>query len=137
MRWWDLTLICILFQGFGTALLSAGLFEDMGMDSGFELGDTTATDITQVESNIKGSVDTGVSGESLMEKFIGFINMLVSKTVGNFFNPLKKYISFPSKIMAMFGIPEPIRVKFTAIFTLIQTIGILQFLSGRSFKEAE
>jgi hypothetical protein len=137
IKFWELTLVMILFNLFGSALVNSGLFTSMGISENIYVSSPTQTDIEDMEEKLKTSVSDQVSSNDPATTLFGVISDATSKVISSFFNPLKRYIFWPNMIMQLFGIPNEIGYAFTIVFNTIQLIGILQFITGKGFREME
>lgn len=137
MRFYELTLIMILVNVFGAALTNSGAFSQMGLDAEIVSFHPTQTDIETMEQDLKESVAGDVSGDDATETIFGLVTKAIVQSFNKVFDPLRKYILWPALIMQAFGIPSEISFGFTIIFNIIQVIGLLQFVTGRSFKQIE
>lgn len=139
MKFYELTMIMLLVNVFGVALTSSGLFTAMGMSGTINLGDmnTAETRIETIENATMSGINDEITGSGIIETAYAWVAGFMQKLTGNvggFFNKMKSYILWPSMMMQMFGIPSQIGHAFTIVFNLIQVVGIIQFISGRSFK---
>lgn len=139
MKFYELTLIMLLVNAFGIALTSSGLFTAMGMTGAINFGDmsTVETRINTMENATMSGISDTVSGTGIIETAYAWFSSFVQKLTGNiggFFNQMKAYILWPSMILQIFGVPSQIGHAFTAVFNIIQIVGLIQFISGRNFK---
>lgn len=132
MRLWDIALFFMILNIFGTIFtdqldLPSKVYLDMPEN---------VTDVEQ-ELNTAGMKDSEVTGTDPLTNALGwFYNMIRTKAEA-VFNPIKKYVLFSAVVLMVFDVPPVIAYGFASIFLIIQIIGILQFITGRSFKEAE
>lgn len=136
MKFWELTLIMVLFNVFGSALFNAGLFSELGIYDKPPFKTSGETDINSLEQQVKESTSDQITSTDPATSLFGFISDASVKII-NFFDTVKNYIFWPAVVLQYFGIPNQIGAAFTIVFNLIQIIGIIQILTGKSFMGVE
>ncbi|MHA1874043.1 MAG: hypothetical protein ACTSVB_08005 [Candidatus Heimdallarchaeaceae archaeon] len=132
MRLWDIALFFMILNIFGT------IFTDQ-LDLPSKVYLDMPEDLSSIESNVEsgGLTDAEVTGTDPLTNALGWFYNMISTKLGAILNPLKKYVLFSAIVLITFGVPSAIAYGFTSIFLIIQIIGIVQLVTGRSFKEAE
>lgn len=138
MRLWDIALFFIILNIFGTIWFGSGKFnEEMGFKT--ELYFDMPEDLSDIEENVEsgGLTDAEVTGTDPLTNALGWFYNMVSTKLSAVLNPLKKYVLFSAVVLMTIGVPSSIAYGFASIFLMIQIIGVVQLVTGRSFREAE
>lgn len=136
MRFWELALVMILFNSLAFAMTSSGVFTEMGINTTIPYSTDVDSDISELESKVRNSTQDQITSTDVATSIFGVISDTSVKII-TFFDTIISYIWTPKVIMLYFGVPSQIASVFTAIFVLIEVVGLIQFITGKSMREME
>lgn len=93
--------------------------------------------VAELEAAINSSATGRMTGDEPENNIFTAVTRVIVEGFQNFFDPIKKYMFLPALIMQRFGMPRAISNIVSVLFTLVQAIGLIQLITGRSFKSAE
>jgi len=137
MKFWDIALFLIIVNVFGS-FFSNFAYSDLGYRGYYSLHkDQTATLEEMENQTNSGITQEEVTGSDPISNALGLLYSAVVKTFTAVFNPLKSYVLWLPYMLMMFGIPSGFAFAMGSVFWFIQIIGIVQVITGRSFRGVE
>ena len=133
MKFWDLALIMIIFNVFGSAFVNSGAWVAMGFSGNPQVynGTIAEKNLKDLEQKVKNQANSITKDDSSTAAYeqqtrLNFFGL-------NIFEGFKSYVFWPARVMDSFGMPPGFGVAFSIISGFIIIIGIVQFATGRSF----
>jgi sorbitol-specific phosphotransferase system component IIBC len=145
MRVYDIAVFMFVLQTIGGAIIAGGFLQQMGFYPDVLTIHTDIDPLVQQardeQNRIANNITQAVSQSSdpLATAFGMFYSWMMSSisSLISAVNPIIYYVAWIPLIMQQAGIPGIIAWPFFAVYTALETIGFLQLISGRSFKEFE
>lgn len=138
MRFWDIAFFFMIVNIFGSIWYSSnGLNDQIGFKS--KLYFDMPTDLSEIENNTEtgGLQNAEVTSTDPLTNALGWFYNMISTKLKAIFTPLKNYVLFSYIVFTTIGVPSSFAYGLTSVFLAIQIIGVVQLITGRSFKEAE
>ena len=137
MKFFDIAFAIIIFQ-----LVSAWYFTEAGNDGftqKFSMEEWDQSDFTNLDNNMSTIMgQTEVTDEDALSRIVGFTNTVVQEATNRVLNPFKRYIlTLPYILHVLLGVDLAFATMLSLPFYIVQIIGILQFATGRSFRDSE
>jgi hypothetical protein len=133
MKFWELTLIMIMFNAFGFALSSSGFFSRLGFTESLPYISTAEEDVNNAEEVAREFADTGVTSLDAVSMLFSIVSESSVKII-KFFDTIKGYIFWPATLLSYFNVPWQIGSAVTVVFNMVQVVGIVQIITGKSFR---
>jgi len=136
MKFWDIALFLFIVNVFGIAF--SALASDMGYSSFYLFHKETTETLQTMESKVQtGISDEEITGDDPVTYALGIMYSVIKKAILAVFNPLKEYILWLPFLLINLGVPTSFAHGMGAIFWLIQIVGLVQIITGRSFAQVE
>jgi hypothetical protein len=116
--------------------VSDNVATSIGFNTQFKVDEGTIQQIQNTEKTyIEGVIDinTATSTDPL-SRMLGWGNEVVQKALSSVFEPFKKYFLSLPYMLINIGVPVAFAAIISAPLYAIEFIGIIQFVTGRSFK---
>lgn len=139
MKFWNIALFFIILNTFGGTLVTSLADAGVNFPENVYFDALTQEQVQELESQVDFGVSDELTEQDPLTEALGWFYQIVRNSVMAFFNPLKKYVLFPA-FMINLVIPDlnpAFGVGLSTIILLIQIAGVLQLVTGRSFKEVE
>jgi len=116
---------------------------ELGYNETFHIKEGDIGAQRQAFEDLEEDIQTGiseeeVSGEDPVTYLTGLVYKMIRDTYLGLFGNITKYVYWlPYILITIFGIPTDMANAIGIIFNVIQIIGLIQIITGRSFKGVE
>ena len=133
MRWFEIALFLVILQTFGAIFINYA--ESMGIKTILKVEQPSQSEIQQAEQiKSETQIEEQISATDPLSAALGWFYQQLSNLANAIFSasfPLIKYVLWLPLYLQAIGVPPPFAWGVFSIYTIIEVIGFVQFVSGR------
>lgn len=136
MKFWDISLFLFIVNVF--AWFFVGFSTSLGYTEYNVFHEPKQTELETMETKVyQGISDEEITGDDPVTYALGIMYSIIKKSILAVMNPLKEYILWFPYLLMNYEVPEAFALGMGAIYYLIMLVGLVQIITGRSFKQVE
>lgn len=137
MKFYEFAMFLFIFQLVSVYFMENSQALGFGLQISFH--ELTEADFQQAEANFtaRSLETTEATSENILDRLVGFVSEAIKASLSTIFTPLKKYVVSMPYILISLGVPPGFAWMISVPLYIIQIVGIMQFATGRSFKDID